>query len=278
MNEVFPPPLLDNEQRIVMTTRCRDADTIPKFASAGTVTTEADGTRVQIMHNGLKVLADGYYGEWMTELIKLCRGHHEPQEERVFHELIASLGPSATMVELGGFWAYYSLWFLLRRPQRRAVVVEPDPAHLAVGRKNAALNKLNPEFVAGFVGATGAPAAPFETEESGNVILQCRSVEQLLDEYDISNLDILHCDTQGAELAVLESCLPLFRDGRINWVFISTHAFQISGDPLTHQRCLSLLRGAGAAIEVEHDVHEFIQRGRLDCRPLWSSARSLEAA
>ena len=40
----------------------------------------SDGTRVQIMHNGLRVLADGYCGEWMTQLIARCRGCHEPQE------------------------------------------------------------------------------------------------------------------------------------------------------------------------------------------------------
>ena len=28
-----------------------------------------DQTRVQIMHNGIRVLADGYCGEWMTQLI-----------------------------------------------------------------------------------------------------------------------------------------------------------------------------------------------------------------
>lgn len=143
-----------------MTARCRDADAIPKVADAGPLYTDIDGTRVQIMHNGLKVLADGCYGSWMTELIRLCRGHHEPPEERVFHEVVSRLSSSATMVELGGFWAYYSLWFLQLHPLRQALVLEPDPAHLAVGRKNALLNKLDPKFVAGFVGEKTAPRSP----------------------------------------------------------------------------------------------------------------------
>ena len=256
MIETYPPALLDNERRVLMTARCRDADAIPKVAEAGAVYTDIDGIRVQIMHNGLKVLADGYYGSWMTELIRLCRGHHEPQEERVFHEVVSRLSSSSTMVELGGFWAYYSLWFLQLHPLRQALVLEPDPAHLAVGRKNALLNKLDPKFVAGFVGEKSAPPVPFQTEESGEVMLPCWSVPKLLDEHGLAKIDILHCDTQGAELGVLEGSLPLFREGRINWVFVSTHAFQISGDPLTHQRCLSLLQQAGAVIEVEHDVHE----------------------
>lgn len=77
-------------------------------------------------------------------------------------------------------------------------------------------------------------------------MLPCWSVPKSLDERGLAKIDILHCDTQGAELGVLEGSLPLFRDGRINWVFVSTHAFQISGDPLTHQRCLNLLQQTGA--------------------------------
>lgn len=42
------------------------------------------------------------------------------------------------MIEIGGFWAYYSLWFLKDAPERRAIVIEPDPAHLDIGRQNAA--------------------------------------------------------------------------------------------------------------------------------------------
>lgn len=42
----------------------------------------------------------------------------------------------------------------------------------------------------------------------------------------------------------------------MRWFIISTHAESISGDPLTHQRCLAVLREIGATILVEHDVHE----------------------
>ena len=85
------------------------------------------------------MLAGGYYGDWMTRLIELCRGHHEAQEERVFHEVLARLPSGGTMIELGGFWAFYSTWFLTAAPGRRALLVEPDPAYIAVGRANLAL-------------------------------------------------------------------------------------------------------------------------------------------
>ena len=244
------------EERIAMATHCRDSDIVPKVAGAGQLTIGPDGTKMQIMHNGLLVLAGGYHGEWMQRLITLCSGHHEPQEERAFHEVVRSLAFDATMIELGRFWSYYTLWFLKGEPRRRAVVLEPDPAHLKVGKTNSRLNRLRPTFVHGFVGATSRPPSPFETEDSGRMDVPCFSVPDLMTANGIDILDLLHCDVQGAEFDTLRGCEGIFRDGRVTWVFVSTHVYHISGDPLTHQRCLAVLKNAGATIVAEHDVHE----------------------
>ena len=252
----LPHPNFTIEERIAMGAQCRDCDPVPKVAEAGMVFHHASGQRVQIMHNGLRVVADGYGGPWTTDLIRLCQGHHEPQEERIFHEVLAHLPDSARMIELGGYWSYYSLWFLQDRPDRRAAVLEPEPHHLQIGRTNAALNNLRPDFYHGFAGKTYARSAPFRGETSGDMVLRRYSVESLMAKQRWRRLDLLHCDIQGAELEVLESCRDMFLQRRIDWVFVSTHTHLISGDPLTHQRCLDLLRGCGAIIEAEHDVHE----------------------
>ncbi len=254
--ESTTPSMLDTERRIVMALQCHDADSMTRVPNAGTLATEPHGTVTQLMHNGLKVVAGGYYGEWMTQLIELCRGHHEPQEELLFQEVLRCTSPQATMIELGGYWSYYSLWFLQGAPLRRAVVVEPDPAHMAVGQRNAALNNLTPIFRHGFAGAVSQQSQSFQTEESGIMSLPCLTVLQLMQEHGIEYLDVLHLDIQGAELDVLTSCTDLFLSGRVGWVFVSTHAFQISGDPLTHQRCLAILQECGAKIEADHEVHE----------------------
>jgi FkbM family methyltransferase len=244
------------EERIALAQRGRDCDDLPKVPDAGQVQTEPDGTRVQIMHNGLKVLADGYCGEWMTRLIRLCQGHHEPQEERHFHQAALTLPQNATMIELGGNWSYYSAWFLHGQPARRAVVLEPDPANRAVGERTMQLNGLSAEFVAGFAGATPAEPSLFPTERSGTLLLPRLSVPQLMADCDIEFLDLLHCDAQGAEFDVLEGCRDLFLAGRVKLAFVSTHAHPISGDPLTHQHCIDLLKACGAVIEAEHDAWE----------------------
>jgi hypothetical protein len=42
----------------------------------------------------------------------------------------------------------------------------------------------------------------------------------------------------------------------VRFAVVSTHHHVISGDPLTHQRCLDLLRDAGGHVIVEHTVAE----------------------
>jgi len=74
-------------ERVQLTVSCHDADDIPKVANAGSIVATADGT-AQVMHNGVLVVEGCYYGDWMTEIIRTLRGHHEPQEERVFHEIV----------------------------------------------------------------------------------------------------------------------------------------------------------------------------------------------
>jgi len=246
----------DVKFRIEMTVSCGDCAAIPKVENAGKVVDEG-GRRVQIMHNGVKVLADAYYGEWMTEVIARLRGHHEPQEEAVFHEVLKHVPAQATMIELGGFWSYYSLWFLHENAgTRRAIVVEPDPHHLEVGRTNALLNGRQIDFVHASAGADSVALRDFNSEASGTIRLPQVSVAELLKDYGVDTLDLLHCDIQGGEVGVLASCVPLFADKRIRFCFVSTHSHHISGDPLTHQRCVALIKAAGGQILAEHDVHE----------------------
>ena len=60
----IPPDAFSVEERIAMATRCHDCDPVPKVLDAGMVLDDdGDGRRVQIMHNGLRVVADGYYGQ-----------------------------------------------------------------------------------------------------------------------------------------------------------------------------------------------------------------------
>jgi FkbM family methyltransferase len=192
----------------------------------------------------------------MTRLIARCRGHHAPQEERLFHALTEALSADATMIELGSNWAYYCCWFLRGGRDRRAVLLEPDPQNRAVGERNLALNGLQASVVEGFAGAESAPRRDFVTEHSGMHSLPQYSVPQLMESQGIGTLDLLHCKIHGAELDVLTGCRSLFRSGRIRWVMVATHVHQLSNDYLTHQRCLALLREEGGAVQFEFGPYE----------------------
>src|SRR5262245_43352844 len=65
---------------------CPDNDHIPRVADAGAV---RDGT--QVMHNGIRVHVGSYYGSEVTRMLERNRGVHEPQEERVFGEVLRHL-------------------------------------------------------------------------------------------------------------------------------------------------------------------------------------------
>lgn len=246
-----------DDQRARMTLTCRDSDAIPKVAEAGTVQ-DLDGEPVQIMHNGLKVVDGGYYGDWQREIIRGLRGHHEPQEELVFHRVLERIAEARPiMLELGCFWAYYSLWFLHDFPDGTAIAVEPDPDHLDIGKRNAELNDLTPRFYPYASGAgTGEIDLPSELRPGVVHRVPARTVPQIMDEAGVDRLDILHMDIQGYEHRVLDEVEELVHENRIRFVFISTHHHFISGSGATHQLCLDWLGKRDASIIAEHSVAE----------------------
>ena len=246
----------DEKRRIRITAGCRDVDYISKVPGAGEVFT--NGThRYQLMHNGVKVIEDCYCGKWMTELIKLLKGHHEPQEEKLFHEILKYLPPRATMVELGSYWGYYSLWFDRAIEDGTTYLIEPDPNHLRIGRDNFELNSATGHFFQYSVGKEPLPARPFMCESDGN---QHPVAETSLDDFVATNsipyIDLLLADIQGAELDMLRGAVETIKQKKLRFLFLSTHHHSISNDPLTHQRCRDFLREYDAHIIEEHNVTE----------------------
>lgn len=254
------PALADARRRIELTVAVRDTDVLPKVPEAGVVK-DHDGTRVQVMHNGLLIEEGCYYGEGTTEIIERLRGHHEPQEEPVFHAVVERLRTDPdehpAMVELGSFWAYYSLWFRHALGAGECVMVEPDPSNLAAGERNFALNGYQGRFVRAAVGRRHGGTIRLPTESDGRLReVPVVTLDGLMRDERLERASLVLCDAQGAELDVLRGGETAIRDGRIRFLFISTHHHSISGDPLTHQKCLGWLKDAGAHIVAEHTISE----------------------
>lgn len=245
-----------NRRRIELAVSCRDSDLLPKVAGAGRV----EGG-VQVMHNGVLVEADGYQGPWMTEIIERLRGHHEPQEELAFHVVIERLAATSTrpvVIELGAWWSYYTLWARKKIPSARSFCVEPDPAYLEQGKRNVALNGVEDvTFHHAAIGFGSTSPQPFECESDGQRHdVPFEGLGSVLERFGVPKADLLLVDIQGAEVPLLDGGRELLRSGAVRFMVISTHHHRISGDPLTHQRCVMLLRELGGHILCEHTVGE----------------------
>lgn len=251
------------KKRVEMTAGCRDCDAIPKVPDAGRVLKKS-GTRVQVMHEGTLVTAGGYYGDWMTKIIRHLQGHHEPQEELLFHHLLKACAPGSLMIEVGAFWAYYTAWWLGAVPEAKAVCLEPDDNNRAIGERNLALNGRSAIWISSIVGAAPSPSVRFHRESDGKLIeVPCHSIESLLDKLGRPKVEMLHIDCQGAEAGFLSSIHRAAEEGLLRFVFVSTHHESISGSRTTHGDCQRIIRDAGGLILSEHSVSESYSGDRL---------------
>ena len=252
------PHAHDPDYHARLAASCHDGDFIPRVSGAGEVIVE-NGERIQLMHNGVKVVADGYYGAGMTEIIRRLKGCHEPQEEAVFYHIVERLRkntPVPQVLELGAYWSYYALWVLHRIPKANAYLVEPDPDNLKIARKNFHLNGREGSFLQAAVGAVSMPSIPFPCADKNIRNIRVEDLPSLFNYFVIENLDCLLSDTQGAETGLLKSGEALFRAGKVRFLVVSTHHHSISQDPFTHQKCLELIRSSGGHIIAEHAVSQ----------------------
>ena len=199
---------------------------IPRHPLAGTV---EDG--LVVLHNGHRVPVDGegtYYANFSDVLI-YNRGVHEPLEEYAFQQVLKRLPEAPTMLELGAYWAHYSMWLKQARPQADICLVEPDAERLAAGRANFARNSYDGDFLQAFVGK-----GQFE-------------VDAWMSDRKCDRLTILHSDIQGYEAEMLEGAAATLQNRRIDYLFISTHS-----QPL-HDTVRVRLEGLGYRIALSAD-------------------------
>lgn len=225
-------------QRAISNISGDDADYIPKVIGAGEIFYE--GTiPYQLMHNGVKVILNSYYdAAWMTDVIYGLKGHHEPQEEKCFYEVLKYIPENAVMIELGSYWAYYSLWFSFDIKGARNYLIEPDPKRLETGKKNFELNKKTGFFKRGFAGIKH----DMDPDYNGADWI---SIDDFLERQGIAHVAILHSDIQGAEAAMLETAVNHL--SVIDYFFISTH------DPETaHKPCLQFFKRHNFIILTEY--------------------------
>lgn len=227
-----------------------DFHLIPKHPHTGSIR----GRRL-VMHNGLRVLPTAYYGYQFLARSRLCETVDEPQEERLFLDVLRQLSPNSMMLELGSFWAFYSLWFRAVVPGAVNYMIEPELRNLSYGRTNFEINGFRDR--ADFTHA-------FIDKQSGTLDgtpVVC--VDDFCATKGIEHLAILHSDIQGFEHAMLLGAKRMLGERRVDYVFISTHSNDL------HRQCIEQLQGYGYQIVSDANLDEAYQADGviLACRP-----------
>ncbi len=186
---------------------------IPRVENAGRIVDD-----LLVMHNGLKVHP---MSRCYMRLLAANQGCHEPQEEFLFQQVLQRIPPGGTILELGAYWSFYSMWFAHAVPGSRCFLVEPDPKNLELGRRNFETNGLRGHFILNHVGASGL------------------QVDDFCESQGIEFLDVLHADVQCAELEMLEGAQRTLNQGRIGYIFLGTHGQDL------HYRCKQFLEERG---------------------------------
>ncbi|MEM7243141.1 MAG: hypothetical protein AAF429_13240 [Pseudomonadota bacterium] len=245
---VHPSRIEILEKRIEVSSSATDCDNLPRHPRAGECFHDEESDRaIQVMFNGLKVLYGRYYGSWVNEIIRNLRGVHEPQEELVFHEILKHVPKGGTMLELGAYWGYYSMWFAQSVEDSKVILVEPHSNQLKVAEGNFELNGLNGEFVNGYVGEYPEKKKKIQEIRGGH--LPSYTVPGLMCDHGLDHLTVLHADIQGWETKMLEDSRSILEERKIDWVFVSTHG-------KTHNMCKEILLDVGYREVAEHTIAE----------------------
>ena len=219
---------------------------IPRVENAGKV---IDGKYI-VMHNGIIVGNNTYYGQF-SNCLQTNLGCHEPSEERMFQEVLNDIDEGGTMMELGSYWAFYSIWFNKQIKQAKSFCIEPNNRNMKVGQENAELNSVS--------------TMKFILDDVGNFTLaECYDIENTLEVYrkqhkinkfkehiktqNIKYLDLLHCDIQGNEIILLNQASEMLEERKIKYIFLSTHSQKI------HHYCINFLKSKDYRIIASTDV------------------------
>jgi len=155
---------------------------------------------------------------------------HEAEKARFDAVLDLIRRPKPVMVELGAYWAIWTILFGKRFPDASLVIVEPDAEKLQVGLDNFALNGLAVTAFHNVVAPTHTIGVTFEVPEIS------------LDEIESGIIDLLHMDIQGAEFGLYEEVDRKMKEGRIKHLVMATHDLE------QHETIVSQLQHSGHSV------------------------------
>ncbi len=221
------------EHRIRIAVQSEYNSFIPRVANAGNIY-----KGFQTMHNGLQVSTGEYYGLPIAKMLYMNKGVHEPEEEKMFLEVLSKMPANPLMIEIGAFWAFYSMWFLSTTSNGKVYMIEPEKKNFAVGERNFKRNNLHASFDNYFVGRSSS--------NDGKVPMIC--LDDYVAQKGISHINIAHADIQGFESEMLEGAVKCLGSRMIDYFFVSTHTNEL------HYDCINSLNKFGYKIVFDIDL------------------------
>ena len=247
---LLPLNELDKESKDVWLERIRKVKVSSDNAKINTISNSGklkDGKL--IMHNGIVIDPLSYYGAPVMRMLMENNAIHEPQEEYVFQEVLKSIPENATMLELGCYWGFYSMWFSSKIKGAKNFLIDNHDG-IARAQSNFKMNGLKAEFMIGYIGKDN-PGSP----------ITITNVDRICKEKGISFIDILHSDIQGFELEMLETASEMIMKRAIGFIFISTHSQEL------HYNCIDFLKQNGYLILCDADLEDsFSEDGLIVAR------------
>jgi len=182
-----------------------------------------------VLHNGNRVPVAGelaYYRDF-SDILIINRGVHEPLEEYCFQQMLTKVNlKNPIMIELGAYWAHYSMWLMREFPDAKCYMVEPELQNIVCGENNLIINCFQGEFINDFVGYSGF------------------QLDRFVQERKFTSLNILHSDIQGYEIEMIDGAKTSLSQHLADYIFISTHSEDI------HTSVINKLREFGYRVEV----------------------------
>jgi hypothetical protein len=247
---LLPLNELDKESKDLWLERIRKVKVSSDNAKINTISNSGklkDGKLT--MHNGIVIDPLSYYGAPVMRMLMENNAIHEPQEEYVFQEVLKCMPENATMLELGCYWGFYSMWFASKIKGAKNFLIDNHDG-IARAQSNFKMNGLKADFMTGYIGK--------DNPESSITIT---NVDRICKEKGISFLDILHSDIQGFELEMLETASGMITKRAIGFIFISTHSQEL------HYNCIEFLKQNGYIILCDADLEDsFSEDGLIVAR------------
>ena len=157
-----------------------------------------------------------------------------------------------TMIELGSNQAYYSCLFkaILGNQNAKNILVEPVDYGMERGKKHFEMNGFDGVFLDYSIGPYwGENGRHFEGRLPQNSFnKESRTLEQIMQECSVEDLDLLHCDIDESEWIMLDTSKDVFIGKKVNYIFLLTHP--TSSENL-HERCKEFLNSCGYNLVAE---------------------------